>query len=156
MKKNILSHLLFVIANLFVCSSLRAEPIRVELKSQTSLAPIYLCKIQDDSASFAPAYLKQLLGVLHFDFDNSGYSKVAPSDEILEKALLHRERSVAFNPQRWAKAGYAYALGVHLSQALPPWLPAGQRKDNWQTTAWAQTSGSVAREQASLVHDDHL
>lgn len=51
---------------------------------------------------------------------------------------------------------YAYALGVHLSQALPPWLPAGQRKDNWQTTAWAQTSGSVAREQASLVHDDHL
>ena len=36
---------------------------------------------------------------------------------------------------------YVYALANHLSQSLPPWIPAKKGKDNWQTTAWAQTTG---------------
>jgi Ion channel len=50
---------------------------------------------------------------------------------------------------------YVYALATHLSQTLPPWIPATKGKDNWQTTAWAQTAG-VLETEASLVHDDHF
>lgn len=108
MKKHTLLVLLFVTVNFI--APLRAEPIRVELTTQTSLAPVYLCKIQDDSSNLSAIYLQKLVDVLHFDFDHNGYTKVVPSDEILEKTLLHRERSVAFNPQRWAKIGVMYVV----------------------------------------------
>ncbi len=48
-----------------------------------------------------------------------------------------------------------YALANHLNQSLPPWIPVVKGKDNWQTTAWAQTAGVIEAEQA-LVHDDHF
>ncbi len=51
---------------------------------------------------------------------------------------------------------YVFALANHLSQPLPGWIPAKKHKDNWQTTAWAQTSGTVEMEKASLLHDDHF
>jgi hypothetical protein len=51
---------------------------------------------------------------------------------------------------------YVYALANHLSQPLPSWIPDKKHKDNWQTTAWAQTSGTIEREEASLLHDDHF
>jgi Ion channel len=50
---------------------------------------------------------------------------------------------------------YVYALANHLDQSLPPWIPTGKGKDNWQTTAWAQTAGVIQAEKA-LVHDDHF
>ncbi len=50
---------------------------------------------------------------------------------------------------------YVYALAAHLSQSLPPWIPIGKGKDNWQTTAWAQTTGLLQAEKA-LLHDDHF
>jgi len=50
---------------------------------------------------------------------------------------------------------YIFALATHLSLALPPWIPEKKSKDNWQTTAWAQTSGVVDKE-ASGIHDDHF
>ena len=50
---------------------------------------------------------------------------------------------------------YVYALANHLNQSLPPWIPVVKGKDNWQTTAWAQTAGVIEAEQA-LVHDDHF
>jgi hypothetical protein len=31
---------------------------------------------------------------------------------------------------------YLAALGVHLLMDLPPWLPADDAEDNWETTAW--------------------
>lgn len=31
---------------------------------------------------------------------------------------------------------YAHALSDELLFDLPPWLPPGPRKDNWETTAW--------------------
>ena len=44
---------------------------------------------------------------------------------------------------------YVYALANHLSQPLPGWIPAKKHKDNWQTTAWAQTSGTIEMEAAN-------
>ena len=50
---------------------------------------------------------------------------------------------------------YVYALATHLNQSLPPWIPSGKGKDNWQTTAWAQSAG-VMQAETALLHDDHF
>jgi hypothetical protein len=50
---------------------------------------------------------------------------------------------------------YVFALAVHLNQSLPPWIPNAKGKDNWQTTAWAQSTGLLQAEKA-LLHDDHF
>jgi hypothetical protein len=53
---------------------------------------------------------------------------------------------------------YIYALAVYLNQTLPPWIPQAKGKDNWQTTAWAQTAGLIEKEKETThVHaDDHF
>src|SRR5580693_6696969 len=53
---------------------------------------------------------------------------------------------------------YIYALAAYLNQTLPPWIPEKKGKDNWQTTAWGQSTGLVEKEKASSpVHvDDHF
>ena len=52
---------------------------------------------------------------------------------------------------------YVYALASYLSQTLPPWIPTGKHKDNWQTTAWAKTSGVAdADHHAHAGVDDHF
>jgi len=51
---------------------------------------------------------------------------------------------------------YVFSLATHLHQSLPPWIPAKKGKDNWQTTAWAQTAGLVEKETAAAHHDDHF
>ena len=50
---------------------------------------------------------------------------------------------------------YVFALANRLNQTLPPWIPDHKSKDNWQTTAWARTSGGANGEAISLV-DDHF
>ncbi len=51
---------------------------------------------------------------------------------------------------------YVNALAKHLDQTLPGWIPDHKSKDNWQTTAWAQTAGVIDKEAISLVQDDHF
>jgi len=51
---------------------------------------------------------------------------------------------------------YVQALADLLDQRLPPWIPEKTQKDNWQTTAWAQVTGNLEKESASLLHDDHF
>ena len=51
---------------------------------------------------------------------------------------------------------YIYALANHLTQTLPPWIPPKKGKDNWQTTAWAQSAGQVDSHVAAVVADDHF
>jgi hypothetical protein len=51
---------------------------------------------------------------------------------------------------------YVHALANHLRQSLPPWIPEKKGKDNWQTTAWAQSAGVMDKEAISLAHDDHF
>ncbi len=50
---------------------------------------------------------------------------------------------------------YVYALATYLNQSLPPWIPVSKGRDNWQTTAWAQSTGVIETE-AAVVHDDHF
>ncbi|MGB7493160.1 MAG: potassium channel family protein [Candidatus Acidiferrum sp.] len=51
---------------------------------------------------------------------------------------------------------YVFALANHLNQSLPPWIPDHKSKDNWQTTAWGQSTGAIKQEAISLVQDDHF
>ena len=51
---------------------------------------------------------------------------------------------------------YVSSLAKHLNQTLPPWVPDHKGKDNWQTTAWGQSSGAIKQEAISLVQDDHF
>ncbi len=53
---------------------------------------------------------------------------------------------------------YIYALASYLNQTLPPWIPEKKGKDNWQTTAWGQSTGVLEKEkESSPVHvDDHF
>ena len=52
---------------------------------------------------------------------------------------LHKLRSM-YEP-------YAIALGQHLKMTVPPWMPAADRRDNWQVSAWErrqrQTKGQA-------------
>jgi Ion channel len=87
--------------------------------------------------------------------------------EILEKLrlkLAEHGAQVSATPESEQKLlelrrmyePYVNALGIHLNQALPPWIPDKKSKDNWQTTAWAQTVGAVPAEAISLIRDDHF
>jgi len=51
---------------------------------------------------------------------------------------------------------YIYALASYLNQPLPPWIPEGKGKDNWQTTAWGETSGLVERKREAVGVDEHF
>ncbi|MGC2830223.1 MAG: potassium channel family protein [Candidatus Acidiferrum sp.] len=53
---------------------------------------------------------------------------------------------------------YIFALAAYLNQTLPPWIPQKKGKDNWQTTAWGQSTGLLEKErESSHVHaDDHF
>ena len=51
---------------------------------------------------------------------------------------------------------YIFALANYLNQTLPPWIPLKKGKDNWQTTAWAQSAGLLDKEIATVVADDHF
>jgi hypothetical protein len=50
---------------------------------------------------------------------------------------------------------YIFALASYLLQPLPPWIPVKKGKDNWQTTAWAETSG-VSRVDRAAVVEEHF
>jgi hypothetical protein len=52
---------------------------------------------------------------------------------------------------------FIYALAMHLSQTLPPWIPQKKGKDNWQTTAWARESGLLDKKDGTTVSvDEHF
>jgi len=51
---------------------------------------------------------------------------------------------------------YLFALAEYLNLTLPPWIPAGKGKDNWQTTAWGRRAGLVEKESAAIGVEDHF
>jgi hypothetical protein len=51
---------------------------------------------------------------------------------------------------------YVNALAKHLNHSLPPWIPEKKGRDNWETTAWAKSSGAMGDGTAHLLHDDHF
>jgi hypothetical protein len=51
---------------------------------------------------------------------------------------------------------YLFALAEYLSLSLPPWIPAGKGKDNWQTTAWGRSAGLMEKEGAAIGTEEHF
>jgi hypothetical protein len=51
---------------------------------------------------------------------------------------------------------YIYALASYLNQSLPPWIPIAKGKDNWQTTAWGEAAGLVAKKVETVAVDEHF
>ena len=51
---------------------------------------------------------------------------------------------------------YVYALATYLNQTLPPWIPQGKGKDNWQTTAWGEVAGLTSKKVETVVVDEHF
>ncbi len=53
-----------------------------------------------------------------------------------------------------SKFPYANALAEYLLVTLPPWLPAGDAFDNWQTSAWERMSIRKLSEATQASHRD--
>jgi len=51
---------------------------------------------------------------------------------------------------------YIHTLASYLNQTLPPWIPQKKGKDNWQTTAWGQSTGLHEKESTHAHADDHF
>lgn len=51
---------------------------------------------------------------------------------------------------------YVNSLAAYLRLSVPPWIPAAQAKDNWQTSAWRQTSRSAAPRAMGIAADHHF
>ncbi|NGX39771.1 MAG: Protein TolB [Chlamydiae bacterium] len=101
----------WIFAFLTIASLLSAEEeIRVELTTRAKLAPLYLCRFHTKETKLPLTYLKNLRKTFEFDLSHSGYSKVLPLNEILEKAASHTDLAVAFNPSRWSKGGVSYVI----------------------------------------------
>jgi Ion channel len=79
-------------------------------------------------------------------------------DVLVEHGLKLRDGAVAderLAELRHMYEPYIYALAEYLNQSLPPWLPRKKGKDNWQTTAWARSTG-FAKSQPTVAVDDHF
>jgi len=94
-----------------------------------------------------------------------------PHDRLPEKelrqlrdTLAQHGMKLADGPEADAKLAvfrkmyepYVYALASYLNQTLPPWIPAGKLKDNWQTTAWAKSAGIIDHDATHAHADDHF
>jgi len=51
---------------------------------------------------------------------------------------------------------YLFALAEYLNLSLPPWVPGGKGKDNWQTTAWGRSAGLAEKEAVPIGVEDHF
>jgi len=68
------------------------------------------------------------------------------------KLLDGQEADLELTKLRNMYEPYVFALSSYLLQPLPPWIPVKKGKDNWQTTAWAETS-SVSRVDRAVVEE---
>src|SRR5512147_2670524 len=82
-----------------------AGEIRVHLSTQSQLSPIYLGKLQSQNASFDPAYLSQLEGILQYDLNYNGSSQVSSRSTEKEQVLQAANQTASLNPQTWKNFG---------------------------------------------------
>ena len=83
--------------------------------------------------------------------------------QIIRDTLAQRGTILSATPEAERKLSelrelyepYVYALADRLQQTLPAWIPATESRDNWQTTAWAQSIGNGGTA-AGRAHDDHF
>lgn len=102
---------------LFFCSCLLGdETLRVQLSTQEKFTPLYL-NTWESTRSFSTSYLQQLRNVLEFDLAHSGFSKVLPIDEKIEKTLAVADHNLAFQPKYYKNAHFVLK-GVIEEKAL--------------------------------------
>jgi hypothetical protein len=80
-------------------------------------------------------------------------------DKLAEHGLRLRDTPEAqqeLTAMRNSYEPYIYALATYLNQTLPPWIPQGKGKDNWQTTAWGEAAGLLSKQVATVTVDDHF
>jgi len=51
---------------------------------------------------------------------------------------------------------YLNSLADYHQVRIPPWMPALQAKDNWQTSAWEKSSAPEAPQPAGIAADEHF
>jgi hypothetical protein len=51
---------------------------------------------------------------------------------------------------------YIYSLSNYLRITVPPWIPESSRIDNWQTSAWGQSTGLQIEDLSGEAHDEHF
>ena len=51
---------------------------------------------------------------------------------------------------------YAYALGTFMLLKLPPWFPAKQQRDNWQTSAWGRITQGIEMKKVDGPKEEHF
>jgi len=61
------------------------EAIRVQLTTESSFTPIYLSKISSAHSAFPASYLSEIEGILQYDFQYNGTTKVIPSSPEKEQ-----------------------------------------------------------------------
>src|SRR5262249_44804206 len=94
-----------------------------------------------------------------------GYERLSPAelrrirDTLSQHGLKLRDGAEAdhqLTTLRNMYEPYVHALATYLNQPLLRWFPEHKRKDNWQTTAWAEAAGFVEKKPEAVAVDDHL
>lgn len=90
--------------------------IRIYLPTEHVATPVYVGQIQSQNASFSPYYLNELLDILTYDLNYSGYAQVAPRSPDKEKQLGLPAASQAMDAPFWMKSGLPLVMKWNLSQ----------------------------------------
>lgn len=99
------------------CSCLSwAQEIRVTLSTDNPLQPIYVSRLNAQSAHFDTKHLKALEEILLYDLNFNGATKVCATSSDKEVLLSEKQTSIAFNPKTWKHFGISYVLQWEIEQ----------------------------------------
>jgi len=81
-----------------------------------------------------------------FEGDRLSIDDLSSLREVLVESGLHLleagEIAVRLDTLRQLYEPYLHSLSAYLRMAVPPWVPPPGRKDNWETSAWDDTSSN--------------
>jgi TolB protein len=91
------------------------EEMEVQLKTESSLVPIYLSKITQVDKKFSDDYAERLWKVLKFDFSYSGFFSLLGNETSKEERLKGENVQECFDKNFWqqAQASYVIKLAIH-------------------------------------------
>ena len=90
--------------------SAASEEIRIYLPTESPLHPLYLGQLQASGTSFSNTYLQELEGVLLFDLNHNGSTKVTSRLAPKEELLRQKNKAQCFQAKIWKEAGIAHVV----------------------------------------------
>ncbi len=91
-------------------ASVYADPLVVELSTEDPRTPLYFATLSSKNTAFAPAYIRQLDGILRFDLSHNGATMCLETTPVYDAAAsLHR-----FKDSAWKNSGTAAIVSVHV------------------------------------------